>query len=60
MATSSFTKSFVIENPKAVEKFINIISDEKPKRPINKELTSDENMERGRESLKQYLSESSS
>jgi hypothetical protein len=59
MATTSFSKKFIINEPEAIQRFIDIISDETPRPPVNRELASDENMKRGREVLKQYLSESS-
>jgi hypothetical protein len=56
MATTSFIKDIVIKEPESVKKFVDIISNKKPIYPINKELASDNTMERGRNLLKQYFS----
>jgi len=59
MATSSFTKKMVINDPESLELFMNVISTNKDnpnRRPINRDLASYEAMERGRQLLKQRLS----
>ncbi|MDR2568940.1 MAG: hypothetical protein LBD23_01415 [Oscillospiraceae bacterium] len=56
MATTSFTKEIFIREPDAIRRFNEVFEDDSPKRPINKELASDKEMERGRELLKKYLS----
>ena len=56
MATVSFTKDIVIKESEAVKRFADIVCDKSPKLPINKALTSDKEMERGKELLRQSLS----
>ena len=55
MATSSFDKTFRLEKPKDIERFIDILADERPKPPIETESVEME-LKRGKELLKQYLS----
>jgi hypothetical protein len=56
MATTSFTKEIFIKEPDAIKRFNEVFEDDSPKRPINKELASDKEMERGIELLRQSLS----
>ena len=57
MATVSFDKNFVIEEPEAVAKLVDSLLRDKP-RIINKKLISPEEKERGEELLKLCLSRS--
>jgi hypothetical protein len=56
MATTSFTKEIFIKEPEAIKRFNEVFEDDSPKRPIKRELASDETMERSRELLKQFFS----
>ena len=41
MATVSFTKNIVFEEPAAVSRFVSAVTDRKPCPPINEELASE-------------------
>lgn len=56
MATSSFTKNFTLESPKAVASFANIISTPSTKGKIKKNLVSYESEKRGEQKLNKMLS----
>ena len=57
MATVSFDKNFVIEEPEAVAKLVDSLLTDNP-RKINKNLISPEEIERGEQLLKLCLSHS--
>ena len=57
MATVSFDKNFVIEEPEAVDRLVDSLLSDKP-RKINKNLISPEEIERGEQLLELCLSHS--
>jgi len=56
MATSSFTKEIIIDNPESVALFEKVISENQTAQSIDRNLASDETMERGKQLLKLCLS----
>lgn len=55
MATSSFTKDFILDSKKAVDSFERIVSTPTKKVKIDRTLTSSDNKRRGEVKLKQML-----
>lgn len=53
MATSSFNRSVVLDNPDSANIIIDALLSDK-RRKVNMDLASDENFERGRQALREY------
>jgi hypothetical protein len=56
MATESFTKEFIIDDPKSIKRFAEVMSDVNPIPAANRSLVCDKVMERDVQLLKRCLS----
>lgn len=56
MATSSFDREFLITDPEAIKKLMVIMSDETPGIPLSEHPYPEEEREKARQLVRQYLS----